>query len=372
MPVLDRRHEHHLDAITAACAKAPSELALFEDISPRLAELVPFDGGAWFATDPATVLGLSAVRVENIEPGHCDTFWERECMVEDAMLFRDVARSETGVASLYDATGDQPARSARYREYLAPQGYGDNLRAAFRIGASTWGVVDLYRDRSREPFSARERDSVRRVAPAIASALRLLTASGEVSIGPDDVPGTALYDASGTLTSLDEAAERLFTEIGGPDWSRRPLPMTPVYGVVARAAAVAEGRDRGPASARLRSTTGRWISLHASCLRRADGGAGPTALTIEPAKSSQIAPIIIEAYKLTAREQTIVQAVARGLTNQEIAAELFLSTHTVRDHLKAIFAKLDVSTRGELVARLFAEQYAPRLHEEQSVAHVQR
>ena len=48
-----------------------------------------------------------------------------------AVLYvRDVARSETGVASLYDATGDQPARSARYREYLAPQGYGDNLRAA--------------------------------------------------------------------------------------------------------------------------------------------------------------------------------------------------------------------------------------------------
>jgi predicted transcriptional regulator len=43
----------------------------------------------------------------------------------------------------------------------------------------------------------------------------------------------------------------------------------------------------------------------------------------------------------------------------EIADELFLSAHTVRDHVKAIFAKVGVSSRGELVARLFAEYYQP-------------
>jgi DNA-binding CsgD family transcriptional regulator len=42
-----------------------------------------------------------------------------------------------------------------------------------------------------------------------------------------------------------------------------------------------------------------------------------------------------------------------------IGAELHLSPHTVRDHLKAIFAKVDVASRGELSAKLFAEHYAP-------------
>ncbi len=36
-----------------------------------------------------------------------------------------------------------------------------------------------------------------------------------------------------------------------------------------------------------------------------------------------------------------------------------MSRHTVRDHVKAIFAKVGVSSRGELVAKLFAEFYEP-------------
>jgi DNA-binding NarL/FixJ family response regulator len=36
-------------------------------------------------------------------------------------------------------------------------------------------------------------------------------------------------------------------------------------------------------------------------------------------------------------------------------------SHTVRDHVKSIFTKLDVSSRPELTAKLFAEQFLPSL-----------
>lgn len=67
----------------------------------------------------------------------------------------------------------------------------------------------------------------------------------------------------------------------------------------------------------------------------------------------------MEAYDLTEREQQIVQLIARGAGTADIADELFLSRHTIRDHIKAIFAKAGVSSRGELVAKLFAEFYEP-------------
>jgi DNA-binding CsgD family transcriptional regulator len=56
---------------------------------------------------------------------------------------------------------------------------------------------------------------------------------------------------------------------------------------------------------------------------------------------------------LTECELEVVQQVARGLTNRQVAERLFLSPHTVNNHLRRAFAKLDVTSRVEL-ARLAA------------------
>ena len=47
--------------------------------------------------------------------------------------------------------------------------------------------------------------------------------------------------------------------------------------------------------------------------------------------------------------------------SQPHAARLFLSAWTVQDHLKAIFEKVGVATRGELVAHVFFQQRVPQL-----------
>jgi DNA-binding CsgD family transcriptional regulator len=88
---------------------------------------------------------------------------------------------------------------------------------------------------------------------------------------------------------------------------------------------------------------------------------------LEPAGSPELAPLIADAYGLTARERLVAQLVAQGRPTQVMADELHLSPYTVQDHLKSIFEKVDVSSRGELVARLFFEHYAPRLVNETPV-----
>jgi DNA-binding CsgD family transcriptional regulator len=86
-----------------------------------------------------------------------------------------------------------------------------------------------------------------------------------------------------------------------------------------------------------------------------DGTSARTAIALEPARAPELADLIADAYGLTARERQVTELVAQGLANAAIAAQLFLSTYTVQDHLKAIFEKLDVSSRGELVARLYVD-----------------
>jgi DNA-binding NarL/FixJ family response regulator len=55
--------------------------------------------------------------------------------------------------------------------------------------------------------------------------------------------------------------------------------------------------------------------------------------------------------ELTAREREVLALLRQGMTNKEIAETLVISENTVKRHLKAIFAKLDVNTRSAAVAR---------------------
>lgn len=55
---------------------------------------------------------------------------------------------------------------------------------------------------------------------------------------------------------------------------------------------------------------------------------------------------------LTAREREVLSCLARGLSNRDIANELFISEKTVKKHLNSIFAKLDCESRSQ--AALFA------------------
>ena len=59
---------------------------------------------------------------------------------------------------------------------------------------------------------------------------------------------------------------------------------------------------------------------------------------------------------LTERESAIVELVAEGLDNKEIAARLYLSEGTVRNHISAILQKLDLKNRTQLVVRYYRDR----------------
>jgi DNA-binding CsgD family transcriptional regulator len=61
---------------------------------------------------------------------------------------------------------------------------------------------------------------------------------------------------------------------------------------------------------------------------------------------------------LTRREREVAVWIRRGLTNREIAAELFVSVKTVEFHVANVFAKLGVVSRGQLRDRLHAGRSA--------------
>jgi len=74
-----------------------------------------------------------------------------------------------------------------------------------------------------------------------------------------------------------------------------------------------------------------------------------------PHSSPQPSPEAARIASLTEREREVITLVGEGLRNKHIAARLYISEATVRHHLTAIFAKLDVSDRFELA--IYAYQH---------------
>ena len=70
---------------------------------------------------------------------------------------------------------------------------------------------------------------------------------------------------------------------------------------------------------------------------------------LQQTASQQVQPATQITDKLTGREEDVLRLMARGLSNAEIAEQLYLSEGTVRNHVSAIFAKLDVSDRTQAV-----------------------
>jgi DNA-binding CsgD family transcriptional regulator len=371
MPALAPMEAHYRAELAEQVCRADDVHGVFRETSARLRRLVPFDASVWLAVDPATSLPIAPTRSEQLAhvcSGSRESFlrvWELEYFVDDVNLYRDLARGMSPAGGLRLVTNDRPTRSARFREIIRPHGYGDELRAVMRVDGRPWASVALFREHGRPAFSAAEVDLLAGLSAPVASAVRghSRTATCARDVTQSRGPGLLLFEPTGELVSINDDAlawlEELPQEPGHDDKFSLHLPMV-VAGTLMRARAIAEERVRGHARARLRSAlTGRWVVFHASCLRGADGEIGSTAVIIEPANASEVAPIVADAYQLTVREQQITELVARGVGTAEMAERLFLSVHTVRDYLKAIFEKLGVSSRGELVATLLAEHVAP-------------
>ncbi len=340
----------------------------FAAASSRLRRLIPFDASVWMATDPASGLPTTPTRAENMDERcrfsaeDCLRIWETEFLTADVNLYSDLARAEAPAGGLRLATGGRPTRSPRYREVLGEKGFGDELRAVLRVDGRPWGIVALFRDQDRPAFDGDEVAMVAELSRPLAELLRELSRPPAAVPAIERGPGLMVFAKGGELIAVNDDARAWLDELPRDFADAVDLEASlPIFimAALSRARAVAEERAGGVVRARMRSRAGRWIVCHASCLRNADGTIGNTALVIEPAKASEVAPIIVQAYELTPREEEITQLIARGLGTAEMASRLYLSPHTVRDYVKAVFEKVGVSSRGELVAKLFAEHYAP-------------
>jgi DNA-binding CsgD family transcriptional regulator len=105
---------------------------------------------------------------------------------------------------------------------------------------------------------------------------------------------------------------------------------------------------------RVPDVAGGWLQLHASRLH--DAAEADIAVVIEPAHPGSLMPLLLSSWGLSGRESDVASLVLRGASTREIAAELHLSTYTVKDHIKSIFDKTGVRSRRDLVAHVLTRR----------------
>jgi DNA-binding NarL/FixJ family response regulator len=82
-----------------------------------------------------------------------------------------------------------------------------------------------------------------------------------------------------------------------------------------------------------------------------------------PRRRAADQPVLSEELAmLTTREREILDLVASGASNQEIAGQLFISEKTVRNHLTAIFDKIGVTSRSQAIVYARDRGLAGRAH----------
>lgn len=296
---------------------------------------VPYEGLCLLTTDPATLLPTNEYVENGLPPATRVRLLEIELLDQDVNKFATLARQSTPAATLSEATEGDLDRSLRHRELRKPNGLGDELRVMLVDGSGTWGALTLMRQAGDKHFTTHE--------------VELLAAlSGDLAKGLQQTARTNAGHQDDALGILTVQADKTKANIAAKRWLDELSP-------VAIDAVVYQARSTGDATARARTEEGRWLTLRATQHDQA------VTVTIQPAQANELAPLIADAYGLTERERAITTLIAQGYATNDIATHLHLSPYTVQDHLKVIFDKTRTKTRGELVARIFFEHYAPTL-----------
>jgi DNA-binding CsgD family transcriptional regulator len=300
-------------------------------------------------------------------------FLEHVYFEDDVNEYNSMVRNRHPVALLSEATGGRLERALRYREVSGPAGLDYELRGVFTSNRELWGAINLWRERGRSDFSAREVAFLRRVAPHLGAGLRasvLLSQASLVEEG-DGVPGVLVLDHLGWVLHYTAAAERWLHELeedsdsgwwdgrGPAAWREGkglPAAVWTMMGTLRRALKPETDRGlNGVPHLCVRARSGRWLTLHGSLSEPAPDRRGEMVIVIEPSGPREVTWLRATAYGLSPREREIVDLVVRGASTKQISRALYISEYTVQDHLSNIFDKIGVRDRRALVKRLYLD-----------------
>ncbi|HEX4306144.1 MAG TPA: helix-turn-helix transcriptional regulator [Solirubrobacterales bacterium] len=293
--------------------------------------------------DPAELLREADQRIQTVVPCESSRWWTVD---PETMLATDLGESGPRAREEEVFSGeDFDAFDRLDREGRESLVEGSVLRLASRSGGATWVAARLRREPDRPALTEAEVEYLTGLGGYVAAGVRSYLADaprlpghsvvpGVLTVGSDDHIRDATPEAMGWLARWGVAAGD-------------PLPQA-LRGLVRQTREQRVGpAPLRAAKVRIRLPEGHWV------VARADRFAveeDHTAILMKAATRADLRSLYFSVHGLTQRERELTELLIEGADLQDVASTLNLSIHTVRTHVKAIFAKVDVRSRAELTA----------------------
>jgi DNA-binding CsgD family transcriptional regulator len=343
---------------------ARAGLDLEEFVAEALASVaraVPHVAACFATVDPSTLLLTGTLKFGSLfrDDTHDHEWGLLEYGGMESTSFIELAHRAMPAVATVAASPDSP----RLNEFMRPNfGFGDELRLVLRDRGQCWGGLAMFRDEGETEFAEHDVELLSALSEAMSVGVRsgILTRLRSTAPSlPPAGPAVIIIDGEDRVSQMSAGAEQRLSELLTDMHDGDPGGI--VASLVGAARRFATGEAARPPRSRVRARSGMWLVLHATPLSPRDGRHGDVVVTIDEARPPEIVPLVVSAFDLTQRERDVVERVLQGMDTKEIAASMHLSAYTVQDHLKSVFDKTDVRSRRELIARIYFDQYVPRM-----------
>ena len=340
------------ERVTRICDSAADARTLRLRLLEELRLVVGFNAYAWVLTDPETSVGSAP-----LADVPCLPELPRLIALKYLTRINRWTTMRAPVALLQEETGGDPSRSLLWQGLLCRYGIGDVASLVFRDRFGCWGFLDLWKSGTSARFDQAEAAFLTDIAGPVTTALRRAQANafagGRGSREPRKV-GPVVLLLSPALEVLRQTPEtQEYLRILVPPAADRPPVPASAYNAAAQLLAIEADVDPNPPCARVHMSDGLWVTLRAARLGGSEAGQdGDIAVTIEETSPPERVALFALAFGLTARESELLSHLVTGADTRELARRMFLSEHTVQDHLKSMFAKTSAHNRRTLLSRV--------------------
>lgn len=345
------------ERILTICRAAPDAMTLRVEVIEALRRQFAFDAHVWLLTDPVTTVGCAPL-ADVPAMGQLPKLIGLKYLTV-VNRWTTLASGTARARSLVQATGGDRGASLLWREMLERLDVVDMVSTVFADRQGCWGFLDLWRRAPAEPFEPDVVAFLADLSSSITVDLRRCVAATFAT------PAAPLQREMGPVVLLlDDGLEVIGQTDASEDWLRVLVPPSPgrppipagAYNVAAQLIAVEQRVDLHPALARMHLVDGFWVALRAA---RLGGAHGSIAVTIEEASPVDRLEVFSRASGLTARERELMRLLATGADTKDLADRLFVTEHTVQDHLKSMFEKTATHSRRELLSRALGTRSGP-------------